>query len=111
MTHSPTTLVMARREAAWKEALRDAEDRARQRLDAICQHLGLDAASTGALVHGAMEVARQFSAESTYANYEHRTGTPWPEEWREFDEEERQAAWRIALERVEAVAKGIVRRV
>jgi hypothetical protein len=58
-----------------------------------------------------MEVARQFSAESTYANYEHRTGTPWPEEWHEFDEEERQAAWRIALERVEAVAKGIVRRV
>jgi hypothetical protein len=109
MPHSPTTLQMARREAAWKDSVHEAEDRARRRLEEVCRHLALDAASTGALVHAAMEVARQFSAESTYANYQHRTGTSWPEEWREFDDEERQAAWRLALEHVETVAKRIIR--
>lgn len=101
MAHAPTAVELSRREGAWREAIAEAEVRAARRLDRIGTVLGLDTGVRRALAAAGLEIARQFAAESTYANYEHRTGMPWPDEGRALDSQERDAAWRLALENLE----------
>jgi hypothetical protein len=110
MHRTPTGPELARREAAWKTAICDAEERARRRLDEVCDRLALDRSLRRPIVRAAMEVARDFAIESMYANYEHRTGTPWPGEWRELHDEEREAAWRSTLESLTEVLPRTVHR-
>lgn len=105
MAHVPTALDLSRREVAWRDAITEAEANAVLGLRQTAELLGLHGDARLALVGAGLEIARTFAAEYTYANYEHRTGMPWPDEGRVLDGEERRAAWRMALERLEGVAR------
>lgn len=101
MRHVPSTVQRSVREQAWREAVEDAEARVLARLDQVTEALAVRAGVRKALAVAGLEIARQFAAECTYANYRHRTGMPWPEEARGLEEEERETAWRLALERLQ----------
>ncbi len=103
MARAPTSVDLARRESIWRDAIASAENKARRRLSLVATRLDMPPSITPVFVHAGLEIARQFAAESTYANYEHRTGSPWPEEWRGLDDEERESAWRLTLEQLETV--------
>jgi len=106
MGHVPDHLTMARREAAWREAIAGAEVEAKHRLNLIARCLGCSPELRQKLVLAGLEVAREFAAVTSYASYEHRTGQLWPEEWRDLDDEERAHAWRLAIDDVVAAARG-----
>jgi hypothetical protein len=89
-------------ELAWQRQ-RDhtvAETRARYR--AIARRLRVPGGAEPALIDSAMEVARFYAMECTYANYELRTGYAYPPERREAEEEQEEAEWVASLTRLEA---------
>jgi hypothetical protein len=76
-----------------------AETRSRLRHVAGCLPIG--PAARRAVVEAAMEAARFHAMECTYANYELRTGSPYPPERRELEEEHERADWEACLARLE----------
>lgn len=87
-----------RREARWRDQTADVIRTTTERYLQIAAALKLDAKATEAFVSAAMEVARQYHAGSTYANYEKRTGHPWPDEGRENQDAVSEASWQAAFD-------------
>jgi hypothetical protein len=87
-----------RREENWRaqtaDVIRTALDRYREVADA----LKLDTRTCEAFVSAAMEATRQYQTGYMYANYEKRTGHPYPDEGRENEEAVWEANWRSAIE-------------
>lgn len=102
MQHGNSTLISIeeerRREANWRSQTADVIRQATERYLQIAAALKLDAKATEALVSAAMEVTRQYQTGYMYANYEKRTGHPWPDEGRANEELVWEANWRAALD-------------
>jgi hypothetical protein len=71
---------------------------ASERFHEIAAVLKLDAKATEAFVSTAMETARQYQTGYMYANYEKRTGHPYPDEGHENEESVWAANWSASLE-------------
>lgn len=94
-----------RRELAWRRASAENVAAARRRFTAIAERIGLPPDAEGAFVAAAMEVARGYAMECSYANYELRTGHAWPGEDREVEESLEERQWRGTLERLERAVR------
>src|SRR5688572_14269641 len=87
-----------RREELWKSQTADVIRLASDRFHQIAGLLKLDSKATEAFVTTAMEVARQYQTGYMYANYEKRTGHPYPDEGHENEEHVWEANWAASLE-------------
>jgi hypothetical protein len=87
-----------RREERWRAQTSEVIGKAAERYHEIAAALGLDAKTTEAFVTAAMEAARQYQTGCMYANYEKRTGHPYPDEGRDNEEMVWEANWRATLE-------------
>jgi hypothetical protein len=87
-----------RREETWRQQTAEVTRTATQRYLQIAAVLGLDAKTTEAFVSVAMETTRQYQTGCMYANYEKRTGHPYPDEGRENEEAVWDANWSAALD-------------
>ena len=87
-----------RREANWRAQTADVTRTATERYLQIAAVLRLEAKATEAFVSAAMEATRQYQTGCMYANYEKRTGHPWPDEGRDNQEAVWEANWRSALD-------------
>ena len=87
-----------RREETWRQQTGEVMRTATQRFLQIAAVLDLDAKTTEAFVSVAMETARQYQTGCMYANYEKRTGHPYPDEGRENEEAVWDSNWRAALD-------------
>jgi hypothetical protein len=90
-----------RREQIWRDQTADVIRTANQRFLQIAAALKLDPKATEALVSAAMENTRQYQTGYMYANYEKRTGHPYPQEGHDNEELVWEANWRAALEWLE----------
>jgi hypothetical protein len=86
-----------RREELWRVQTADVIRIASDRFHQIADVLGLDATSAEAFVSSAMEVTRQYQTGTMHANYEKRTGHPYPDEGRENEEAVWEGNWVRAL--------------
>jgi hypothetical protein len=91
-----------RREALWRDATSEVIETATERYNQIAGLLGLGPAAARAFVSAAMEATRQYQTGYMYANYERRTGHPFPDEGRENEEAAWAAAWSSELAGLEA---------
>jgi hypothetical protein len=101
MVQSTTTIPIAeerRREELWREQTADVIRTAIDRYHQIAAALELDPKAVEAFVSAAMETTRQYQTGYMYANYEKRTGHPYPDEGRENEEAVWEANWQAALE-------------
>lgn len=96
-------------ERAWQRQHDHTVAATRARFREIAQHLGVPARAVPALVESAMEAARFYGMECTYANYELRTGCAYPPERREAEEEQEEGEWRASLDRLEEALSGVGR--
>jgi hypothetical protein len=87
-----------RREEVWREQIADVVTTASERFHHIAALLALDPRAAEAFVSTAMEVARQYQTGCMYANYEKRTGHPYPAEGRGNEEVVWEANWRAAYD-------------
>ena len=93
-----------RREANWRSQTADVIRTAADRFRDVAAVLKLDAKTTEAFVSAVMEATRQYQTGYMYANYEKRTGHPYPDEGRENEEAVWDANWRAALEWLRSAA-------
>jgi hypothetical protein len=100
-----TAYELARREAAWRESIEAAAREAREHFQEIGAHLELAPERTRALVNACLEAARQYHVACTYANYYHRTGHPWPDEWDEAKTDLAHAAWSSAIAQLDSTLR------
>jgi hypothetical protein len=91
-----------RREEAWHGATQEVVERATGRYSQLARLLGLGPRSTRAFVSAALEAARQYQTGCMYANYERRTGHPYPDEGRDNEDVIRATAWDMELSRLRA---------
>lgn len=99
--HQPALISPAeerRREEVWRMQTADVIATASDRFHEIAALLALDTKATEAFVSTAMEVARQYQTGCMYANYEKRTGHPYPHEGHDSEEAMREANWRAAFD-------------
>lgn len=87
-----------RREEIWRAQTADVIRTAADRYREVAAALKLDPKTAEAFVSAAMEATRQYQTGYMYANYEKRTGHPYPDEGRESEEMVWEANWRSALE-------------
>ena len=87
-----------RREANWRMQTAEVTRMAAERYHEIAGVLGLDPKVTEAFVSTAMEATRQYQRGYMYANYEKRTGHPYPDEGRDAEENTWDANWATSLE-------------
>jgi hypothetical protein len=91
-----------RREEVWRAAAVDATATATLRFAQIAQVLDLPLDVVRPFTAAALEVARQYQTECMYANYERRTGHPYPQEGREEETAARSRAWELQLAQLRA---------
>jgi ribosomal protein S12 methylthiotransferase accessory factor YcaO len=91
-----------RREELWETATSEVTVRATERYAQLARLLGLGPRTTRAFVSAAMEAARQYQTGCMYANYERRTGHPYPDEGRDNEDVIRATAWDMELTRLKA---------
>ncbi len=87
-----------RREEIWRAQTADVIRTATERYAQIAAALHLDARTIEAFISAAMETTRQYQTGCMYANYEKRTGHPYPDEGHDNDEAVWEANWRAALD-------------
>jgi hypothetical protein len=87
-----------RREEVWRLQTGDVIRTASDRFHQIAQLLQLDSKATAAFVSAAMEATRQYQTGYMFANYEKRTGHPYPDEGHDNEENVWAANWVAALE-------------
>lgn len=87
-----------RREENWRAQTADVIRTATERYLQIAAALRLDAKATEAFVSAAMETTRQYQTGYMYANYEKRTGHPYPGEGHANEELVWEANWRSAFD-------------
>jgi hypothetical protein len=87
-----------RREEVWRSQTADVARTASDRFHQIAELLKLDGKATEAFVSTAMEATRQYQTGYMFANYEKRTGHPYPDEGHDNEESVWQANWASALE-------------
>ena len=97
MTHVLTVEEERRREQIWRESTGDVIETAHDRYVEIAKLLGLNPSAANAFVNACMEATRQYQTGYMYANYEKRTGHPYPDEGRENEEDAWRAAWEMHL--------------
>ena len=93
-----------RREEIWRAQTSDVIRTATDRYREIAAALKLDVRTAEAFVSAAMEATRQYQTGCMYANYEKRTGHPYPDDGRETEEGVWEANWRAALEWLQTAA-------
>jgi hypothetical protein len=91
-----------RREASWEAATGEVIARATERYTQVARLLGLGARATRAFVSASLEAAREYQTGCMYANYERRTGHPYPDEGRGNEDVIRATAWDMELTRLKA---------
>jgi hypothetical protein len=89
------------REQVWERERSHNVSETRSRLRQIAAHLPLGERARRAVVDAALEAARFHAMECTYANYELRTGSPYPPERRELEEAHERGDWEACLARLE----------
>ena len=87
-----------RREEVWRGQIADVVNTASERFHQMAALLALTPKATEAFVSTAMEVTRQYQTGCMYANYEKRTGHPYPAEGRENEELVWEANWRASYD-------------
>jgi hypothetical protein len=95
-----------RREENWRVQTADVIRTAVDRYHEVADALKLDTRTCEAFVSAAMEATRQYQTGYMYANYEKRTGHPYPDEGRENEEAVWEANWRSAIEWLRKTAAG-----
>jgi hypothetical protein len=103
--HNPNTHSLDedhRREEIWRAATEEVTSIATERYRELAILLGLTEQAGKAFVNAAMEATRQYQTGHMYANYEKRTGHPYPYEGHDNEEEAWAAAWQLALSRLKA---------
>ena len=85
------------REEKWREATADVIAIAHDRYATMAQILKLSPTASHAFIDAAMEATRQYQTGCMYANYEKRTGHPYPDEGRDNEEDAWRAAWETQL--------------
>jgi hypothetical protein len=104
--HNPNTHPVdedRRREEIWRTATSEVATIAAERYRQLAGMLGLSEQATNAFVSAAMEATRQYQTGYMYANYEKRTGHPYPYEGHDNEEEAWAAAWDQALSRFKSM--------
>jgi hypothetical protein len=91
-----------RREEVWHAATMEVIARATERYTQLARLLGLGPRGTRSFVSTALEAARQYQAGCMYANYERRTGHPYPDEGRDTEDVIQATAWDMELSRLKA---------
>jgi hypothetical protein len=100
--HAPTMEEERRREDVWHAATLEVIARATERYTQLARLLGLGPRGTRAFVSTALEAARHYQTGCMYANYERRTGHPYPDEGRDNEDVIRATAWDMELSRLKA---------
>jgi cystathionine beta-lyase family protein involved in aluminum resistance len=91
-----------KREEVWAAATGEVIAIATQRYAQLARLLGLGSHAAGIFVSAVMEATRQYQTGYMYANYERRTGYPYPDEGRENEERVWAATWTTELARLES---------
>lgn len=94
-----------RREEAWHATTAEVIAQAGERFSQIAHVLHLGPRAGRAFVSAAFEVARQYQTGCMYANYERRTGHPYPLEGRSGEDTFRDTAWSMELTRLRSVVE------
>jgi hypothetical protein len=92
-----------KRETTWRAATGEVIATAMQRYVELAQLMGLGPMAAPAFVSAAMEATRQYQTGYMYANYERRTGHPYPDEGLANEEEAWAAAWRSEVSRLKTL--------
>jgi hypothetical protein len=87
---------------AWRREKEHTATETRARFREVVERLALPPRLAPPVVDALMEVARYYSMECAYANYELRTGCAYPPERRESEEEQERGEWAACLVRLEA---------
>ena len=91
------------REIAWRAATGEVIALAMQRYVELARLLNLGPQAASAFVSAAMEATRQYQTGYMFANYERRTGHPYPDEGLENEEGAWAASWQAAIARLRTV--------
>jgi hypothetical protein len=91
-----------RREETWHAATAEVIAEATERYNSVGRLLGLSPRARSAFVSTALEAARQYQTGCLLANYERRTGHPYPDEGRDNEDVVRAAAWAMEVARLQA---------
>jgi hypothetical protein len=91
-----------RREEVWLAGTNEAAHAAMDRYSQLAVMLGVPPRARRAFVSAALEAARQYQMACMYANYERRTGHPYPHEGHVHDDVVSESAWLGELERMRA---------
>lgn len=91
-----------RREEVWLAGTNEAAHAAMDRYSQLASMLGVPPRARRAFVSAAFEAARQYQMACMYANYERRTGHPYPHEGHAHDDLVGQSTWLSELERMRA---------
>lgn len=97
-----TVLEERRREAGWRAATREAENRTLSQYAEMAHVLRLEPGIRRAWMSAALEAARQYHESCMYASYERRTGHPYPPEAHEHDQAVNEQVWAGELARLRA---------
>jgi hypothetical protein len=100
--HPTSSADQRRREETWHAATAEVIAEATGRYDSLGRLLGLGPHARSAFVSAALEAARQYQTGFLYANYERRTGHPYPDEGRDNEDVVRAAAWEMEVARMQA---------
>jgi hypothetical protein len=100
--HPISSAEQRRREETWHAATAEVIAHATERYDSMGRLLGLGPRARSAFVSTALEAARQYQTGCLYANYERRTGHPYPDEGRDNEDVVRAAAWEMEVARLQA---------
>lgn len=103
--HNPNIVAVEeerRREEVWRTATSEVITIATERYTQLAALLGLGPQSARAFVGAAMEATRQYQTGYMYANYEKRTGHPYPDEGHESEDKVWGQSWDLALGRLKA---------
>ena len=95
-SHSASLQEERRREEVWRAQVAEVSRIANERFHEIAALIDLGPKETEAFVSTAMEVTRQYQTAYMYANYEKRTGHPYPDEGRDNEEVVWDANWERA---------------
>jgi hypothetical protein len=96
-----------RREEIWRAAVSDVAATAAARYVELATVLGLPADVARPFVSACLEAARQYQTGCMYANYERRTGHPYPDEGREHEDESRAKAWEAEVAALRSAATAL----
>ena len=97
-SHSASLQEDRRREDIWRDQVAEVIRTASDRFHQIAAMLKLGPKETEAFVSTAMEVTRQYQTAYMYANYEKRTGHPYPDEGRDNEEKVWEKNWEQATD-------------